>query len=279
MKKILLLIAAAGLLMGVISCGDDEPRRGNGVFTVNTPMINHMVNTVTGEVLGISNTYNKLTLDTNKHTASLELNYNDGSGNKTLVLNDLVATPNGLYYDLKSPSYAQFSGYVEFSEGSMRYNYTTTEGIRVVSTIDEVFFRKTKSIIEYSDTTPTTNWESTMYQFTIVPGSSNAVVNVYDIVDIQDNKRFIKISAASVPYTITADGYSFDCQNVKTTAKFRSWTDSLGAPTIKESDKYPFKYFKANVDLEHDHLNANFKIGDNATVTATGSTFPDYTPF
>ena len=35
-----------GLLMGAISCNDnDEPKRGNGKFTVNTPMINHVYNT------------------------------------------------------------------------------------------------------------------------------------------------------------------------------------------------------------------------------------------
>lgn len=277
MKKILLLIAAAGLLMCAISCGnDDEPRRT--VFTVNTPMINHMVNTLSGEVLGISNTHNKLTIDTVKHTAMLELNYNDGS-DKTLVLNDLTATPNGLYYELKSPSYARFSGYVDFSEGSMRYCYTTDEGIRVISTIADVFFLKTKSTIEYSDTTPTTVWETAMYQFTFVPGSSNAVVKVSDIIHLQENKLFINMTATSVPYTITKDGYSFDCQDVKNTASFRSWTDSLGVPTIKYTDKYPFKIFKASVDLEHDHLDAHFMMGDKATVTATGSTYLDYTAY
>ena len=56
MKKIFLLIAMAGALMIAVSCSDDdEPKRGNGVFTVNTPMINHMYNTITGEVLGLSN--------------------------------------------------------------------------------------------------------------------------------------------------------------------------------------------------------------------------------
>lgn len=278
MKKILLLIAAAGLLMCAISCGnDDEP--GRTVFTVNTPMINHMVNTANGEVMGLSNTHNKLTIDTVKHTASLELNYNDGS-NKTLSLNDLKATPKRLhFYELKSPTYAQFSGYVDFNEGSMRYSYTTADGIRIVSFTPDVFFLKTKSTIEYSDTTPTTVWESAMYQFTFVTGSSNAVVSVSDIVHIQENKRFIKMNAASVPYTITANGFSFDCQNVQTNASFKSWTDSLGAPTIKYTDQYPFKIFKATVDLENDHLDANFMMGDKATVTATGRTYPDYTAY
>ena len=72
MKKILLLIAATALLTGVIaSCDNDEPnRRGNGVFTVNTSMINHIVNLNSGEVVGVSSTFNKLTIDTVKHTAS-----------------------------------------------------------------------------------------------------------------------------------------------------------------------------------------------------------------
>ena len=47
MKKIFLLIAMAGALMLAVSCGsDDEPKRGDGVFTVNALMVNHMDNTV-----------------------------------------------------------------------------------------------------------------------------------------------------------------------------------------------------------------------------------------
>ena len=277
MKKILFLIAAVGLLMGVISCGDDEPRRG--VFIVNTPMVNHMVNTAGGEVMGISNTHNKLTIDTIKHTAMLELNYNDGSA-KTLSLNDLTATPKRLgFYELKSPSYSQFSGYVDFNEGSMRYCYTTADGMRVISTIADVFFLKTQNTIEYLDTTPTTQMENTMYQFTFLPGSDRAVVKVMGILHAKEYKYFINMTATSVPYTITANGYTFDCVNVPNTATFRSWTDSVGVPTLKSSDKYPFKIFKATVDLEHDHLDAHFMMGDSATVTASGRTYPDYTAY
>ena len=55
MKKILLLIAMTGVLMGAISCSDDdEPQRGDGVFTVNTAMVNHMVQTGSDAVIGIS---------------------------------------------------------------------------------------------------------------------------------------------------------------------------------------------------------------------------------
>ena len=110
MKKILFLVAAIAMLSIAASCDNDEPKRGDGVFTVNTSMINHMYNTLTGQVMGVSSTHNKLTLDTNKHKASLQLNYNDGS-DKTLNVDDIIATPKRLgFYTLSSPTNASFSG-------------------------------------------------------------------------------------------------------------------------------------------------------------------------
>ena len=209
----------------------------------------------------------------------MELNYNDGS-DKTLVLNDLIAISNGLFYELKSPSHAQFSGYVDFSESSMRYSYTTSDGIRIVSTIADVFFRKTKSIIEYSDSTQTTVWENTMYQFNVDPASMKAIVKVMDIVHIKDWKYFISITGNSVPVTLTPNGYIIAGENIKTNALYQAHSDSAHvSPGVMSTDKYPFKTFNANVDLVNDHLDATFMMGSSATVTATGRTYPDYTAY
>ena len=81
MKRLLLLIVAFAVLSVVVSCSDDDdPKRGDGVFTVNTLMINHMYNTNTNEVIGLDKAYNKLVLDTvldhgdlGEHTVRIEL--------------------------------------------------------------------------------------------------------------------------------------------------------------------------------------------------------------
>ena len=280
MKKILLLIAAAGLLLGAISCSDDdEPKRGNGVFTVNTTMINHMVNSGSDAVIGISMTHNMLVLDTVKRKATLELNYNDGQGDKLLKLEDITATPKRLgFYELSSPSYKSFSGYVDFNEGSMRYRYTTTGGIRVISTIPEVFFLKTENNITYDDTTAASSTDNVMYQFAIDPASKTAIVKVMGIVHAKDVKYFNSITAASVPFTVTANGYSFSGENLKTNAIYRNYVDSTGS-VVSQTDKYPFKTFNATVDLVNDHLDAYYMIGGSATVVASGKTYPDYTSY
>lgn len=275
MKKILLLIATMGLLMGTLSCGnDDEPKRGDGRFTVNTPMINHMYNTVTGELLGIADTYNKLTFDTVKHTASLELRYNDGS-DKTLVLSDVTAKPiKQGFYTLTSASDKSFGGYVDLGESSMRYHYTTSDGLRVISTLPEVFFRNTENTVTYDDTTHTTTMASTMYQFTINASRRNATVEVMDIVHAKDLKSFINIKAYSVPVTMTENGYAIGGQNLNTTALYTAWVDSTGS-NVATTDKYPFKTFNATIDLVNDRLEATYMIGGSATVTATGTTYRD----
>jgi hypothetical protein len=283
MKKILLLIATMGLIMGAISCsdnGNDEPKRGDGVVSVNTPMINHIVNQNNGEVLGMSATRNKLTLDTTKRQASVELTYNDGNGDKTISISNITATPvrHGFYAltATQSNQVKDFSGYVDFNESSIRYSYTTNDGLRVISTIDEVFFLKTNNTISYLDTTKATKMENVMYQFTLEPSRGTATVKVMGITHAKDNKYFINITALNVPVNVTRDGYTFAGENLKTSAVYITATDSLGSRT-SSTDKYPFKTFNAMTDLENDSIIANFMIGDSATVVAAGRTYPNYT--
>ena len=280
MKKILLMIALTGALMAAVSCGseNDEPWRGDGVFTVNTPMINHVTDMGNGQALGIFNTHNKLTIDTVNHKASIELNYNSGQGDKTLKLDDLKATPKRLgFYVLTSPSNDTFNGYVDFNEGAMRYSYTVN-GIRVISVTPEVFFLKTTSTLTYDDTTKTNTTENTMYQFYLEPANQIAVVKVMDIVHAKDLKRFINITASNVPYTVTPDGFTITGENLKTKAQYMAYVDSTGS-SVATTDKYPFKTFNATIDLAHDHLDANYMIGPSATVVASGKTYPDYTAY
>ncbi len=280
MKKILFLIAMTGVLMGAISCSnDDEPKRGDGVFTVNTPMVNHMVQTGSDAVIGISSTHNKLVIDTIKHKATLELNYNDGQGDKQLKLEDITATPKRLgFYVLTSASLGSFSGYVDFNEGSMRYRYTTTGGIRVISVTPEVFFLKTQNTITYDDTTKATTMENVMYQFDIAPATQAAIIKVMGIVHAKDVKYFNSITANNVPFTVTPNGFTISGENLKTNAYYRTYVDSTGS-VVSQTDKYPFKTFNATIDLAGDHIDANYMIGSSATVVASGKTYPDYTSY
>lgn len=266
----------AGVLMGTLSCSDDDgPKRGDGVFTVNTPMINHMVNTSNGQVLGIANTHNKLTFDTVKHTASLELRYHDGGIEKTLKLDNITAKPKRLgLYELYSSSDANFSGYVDIYQGpSMCYRYTTPEGIRIISTLPEISFLDTHTLISYDDTTKATTMDNVMYQFTISPSTSTAVIEVMPIEHAKDLKYFYNITAPSAPMTVTREGYLITGQNIATRAKYRSWTDSVGTATDKYTDNYPFKTFNAVLNLEKDSINVTFMMGSSATVVATGKTY------
>jgi hypothetical protein len=276
MKKFLLLIAAIALLGVVVSCSDDEPNRDGRVFTVNTPMVNHMVDISTGNVLGMRATHNKLTLDTANRKATLELNY--GDGNQAIKLSDLTATPSRLgFYILQSPSNSLFSGYVDFNDQSMRYTYVTGDGVRVISTISDVFFLKTQNTITYDDTTKTTEMENVMYQFTLNPSQQTAIIKVMDIEHAKDLKRFVNITASNVPVTITPNGYAISGENINTTANYIAHMDSTGTSQgTKTTDKYPFKNFNANIDLVNDHLDITFKMGESATVVASGKTYPDY---
>ena len=277
MKKLLLIIALMGTLTAIVSCGnDDEPINRDGKINVNPAMINHMVNAGGEAVIGISMTHNKLNLDMNNHKATVELNYNDGQGDKQLVLEDITATetPEGSgFYVLSSASYKSFSGYADFSEhGAYRFRYTTTGGIRIISTMPEVFFLNTHNVVTYDDETEATTLENVMYEFTIDPAAKTATVKVNDVVHVKDNKNFTNITATSVPVTVTPIGYSINATNLPTTATYLNYVDSTGSGK-STTNKYPFKTFNATIDLVNDHLDANYMIGSSATVTATGKTY------
>ena len=283
MKKILYLIAALAMLSLAVSCGDDdEPKRGDGVLISNTPMINHMVNMSNGQVLGVTSTRNKLTFDTAKHTASLELHYLDGATEKILTMDGITAIPKRLgYYELDWKSDPSFKGYIDLFEGpSMRYVYQTPEGFLITSTLPDIFFKNTESIITYDDTTKSNKSETTMYVFTINPEYQTATIEVEDITHAKDMRKFVKIIANSVPYTVTKNGFSINAENLKTTARYESHSGSGGTSFIAESDKYPFKTFNATIDLSahqlEDSLSATYMIGGSASVTAKGRTYPNH---
>lgn len=275
------MIAALGLILGAISCSDDdEPKRGNGKFTVNTTMFNHMYNTTSGVVMGMTTTRNKLTLDTVSHKASLELNYNDGNGNQVFKIDDITVTTKRLgFFELRSPSISSFNGYVDINQGAMRYDYTTPGGIRVISMTPEVFFLKTKTTLTYDDTTKSNTVDNAMYQFNVMPEAGTASIIVMQVVHAKDRKYFNSITAASVPYSVTPDGFTINASNLNTNAYYvLHYTDSLGT-TISTTNKYPFKTFNATVNLVDDQFEANYMIGSSATATATGKAYPDYNAY
>ena len=279
MKKILILIAAIGMLMGTIACGDDEPKRGNGVFNVNTNMINHISSADGSQFIGMSTTQNRLVLDTVHHTATLELKYNDGSGDQTVSLNDITATPKGVrFYVLTAASDPTFSGYVDFGESSMRYCYTTPQGQRVVSFTPSVFFRKAHSIVTYDDTTQATTTDAAIYQFNVLPSTQRTTITVEHIVHAKDMKYFNRVTSTNVPFTPTANGFKIDATNLSTNAKYIFYNDSTGN-SDKYTDKYPFAIFNADIDLVNDRLDATYKLGSSATVTVTGRTYPDFATY
>ncbi len=274
MKKILLLIAAASLLMGTVSCGnEDEPRHGSSVTTVTYPMFNFITSNGGNTVVGIFDTQNELVLDTINHKATLKLNYTDSQGSKQLSIDDAIATPKrDKYYELSSPTYRSLKGYADFNQLSFRYSYTTTGGLHVISMTPEVFFLKTKSTVTYDDTTKASSSEAVMYQFDIIPGAKTANVTVGPIVHEKDVKHFNFIKSYSVPITLTPSGFTITGTNLATKAQYISYDFSTGS-SVKETDQYPFKTFNATVDLINDSLTANFMMGGSATVTATGTTY------
>ena len=261
-------IADINAIIDIILGGDD-----NGVFTVNIPMVNHMYSTVTNQVVGVTNTSNKLVLDTIHHTAQLELVYNDGVEHTVSYRNLTAHASRTGFFELASPSDPNFNGYVDFNEVSFRYIYMTADGLRIISTSSDVFFLNTENTIEYDDTTETTRMENVIYQFNLNADERTATVMVMGIVHAKDMRYLIRVAAPNVPFTLTPNGYSFTGENIATTTMYRT----ADAPNIiKTTSEYPFETLNVNVDLMGDQIVANYMLGSHATVNATGKTYPDF---
>ena len=260
-------IADVNAIVDIILVGSD----GDGVFVINAKMVNHVYNTLTNQVIGIDNTHNKLILDTVRHTAQLELVYYDGSEH-TVSYKNLTALASRVgFFELRSPIDPYFSGYVDFNEGSIRYIYMTDDGLRIISSIPDVFFLNTDNTIVYDDTTETTQ-EDVMYQFSINADEMTAVVTVMGIFHTKDRRYLINVTATSVPFMLTPNGFSFDGKDIATTALY---VDSTDPTTKKTTNEYPFVTFVVDVDLIGDHIVANYMLGPHATVNATGKTYPE----
>ena len=208
------------------------------------------------------------------------ITYNDGNGNQVLKIDDIAVTTKRLgFFELRSPSISSFNGYVDINQGAMRYDYTTPGGIRVISMTPEVFFLKTKTTLTYDDTTKSNTVDNAMYQFNVMPEAGTASIIVMQVVHAKDRKYFNSITAASVPYCVTPDGFTINASNLNTNAYYvLHYTDSLGT-TISTTNKYPFKTFNATVNLVDDQFEANYMIGSSATATATGKAYPDYNAY
>ena len=263
-------IADINAIINIILGGGGDGK----VITINASMVNHMYNTVTSQVAGVTKTSNKLILDTISHTSQVELVYNDGSEH-TVSYNDLTAHASRMgFYELSSRSDPNFNGYVDFNEGSLRYIYRTDDGLRIISTTPEVFFLKTHNTIVYDDATATTQLENVIYQFDLNADERTATVMVMDIVHAKDMRHLMRVAANNVPFTLTPNGYSFTGENIPTTSWYRTADD----PAIKTTSEYPFETLNINVDLMNDQLVANYMLGPHATVTATGKTYSSPAP-
>jgi hypothetical protein len=193
-------------------------------------------------------------------------------------ISNITASPKRLgFYELSASSNG-FKGYVDFNEGSLRYTYTTDDGLRIISTIADVFFLKTKTIINYKDTTKSTEMDGTMYQFELAPASSTATIKVMGIVHAKDLKYFINLTGSGAELIPTPNGFTIESENIRTTGVYRNWVDSTSS-VVSTTDKYPFKSFNASIDLVNDSFSTSFMMGDSATVSATGSTYPDYSTY
>lgn len=258
-------IADVNAIIDIILRGDD------GMTTIKSSMVNHMYNTTTNQVIGITNTRNTLFIDTIRHSAQVELVYNNG-GEQTVSYMDLTTrTPRYGFYELASLSDPLFNGYVDFNEGSIRYTYMTADSLRVISTFPEVFFLNTDNTIAYDDSTVTAQ-ENVMYQFILNADDMTATVIVMDIVHAKDKRHLLRVAATDVPFTVTSNGYSFSGEDVATTSRYISADE----PTIvKTTNEYPFVKLDIDVDLVSDRIVANFMLGQHTTVTTIGKTYPD----
>ena len=105
MKKISTVLAAIILILTATSCGNDEPK--DQVWVMNTQLINHVVNSVSGEFVNMSMGGIYVEYNVTKMTANLAYAVAIGNDNVTIELTDVAMTydknAGGYLIQLKSP--------------------------------------------------------------------------------------------------------------------------------------------------------------------------------
>jgi len=286
MKKLFFLSFACALML-LSACGDDN----NGISdslerTVTRTMVTHVYNTSTNEIYALASAENSFSfqLSTLKGTAQLVYSLDGGATKQSATINNvtMTLTRTGVYALSASNTgnITDFSGYIDFNESALRFNYTVDGNKRVIATQSEIFFLACVSQLNYTDSTSSAT-DAADYQFEINPTNMTATVKIMELNDQMDVKFFNSITAAGATVTTTATGYEITANALQATTIYRGYDAETGSETTTSSE-YGIANLHATIDLEQNYMQMTYKLGkwekgsyrsDIANVNATGTVY------
>lgn len=268
-KKIFSTLLAVAMVIGVASCGDDNDGPQISTTKRSIKVINHVVNTRTGEVLPITSNVVDYVFDrVNQKVTEITIRTTiDGEKQTTVTLSDLQSSTSNFVCTFKGSGSGieNLRGKFDFSEGILRLNYNLVGNYRVISTTPEIFSKSCATSCLYSDG-KTSKSSGTMYQFNIDPEQSNAKLNIMELIDEEAKRELNTVKTlTSAKVTATKEGYVIEEEGqMPTTTAYK-----LNGKTT-ETTKYPVAGLKATLDLENNKFEATMQVG-SISVTASGS--------
>lgn len=275
MKKLYSLIALACLLL-LGSCGGDDPKSNNEMFSLTLKTLNHIVDLNTGTVL--APTIGSHAFKVNLNTSAIESQVTHtipGVGAETFSMSVSGANPSyGIYtFSGGTGAIGKLRGLIDLNEDATRLSYVVNDRYRVIATLPEVFFLATNTKLTYSDGTSSMS-DGGIYQFEIDPANLTATIIVTTINHTKDVRYIKNITGKGATVEPTEYGYHITAENLATITNYQSGdfekTNFVG---------YPLITFDAKLDVVNGTMTVNFKMGrtEVTEVSATGTVYKDNT--
>ena len=254
------------LILATTSCSDSNSGKGGGQAKRTVTMLNHIVNTSTGDVI-VSSSDVDYVFDRDNMTVDVTVRFSvDGKNDISYQFKDLAMTEKSGVYSVKGTTtgISAMNGHLDFNEGTIRFNYTTSDGYRVISTSPELYSLSAGTSITYADGTADAK-QAPMYQFDVDPETMTCTVRMMSFLDKSRSRTITSItSTVKAPVTATAEGYKIEASEL---ASKTIYTLNGQSTTTTQ---YPFADLKVTFDMENDVFNATFSAGD-LDVTASGA--------
>lgn len=264
MKKYYLPLAILTLAAAVVSCDDDnkgidysKPR------TWNVEVLNHVLNTSTGEALSPSLSKQQIvwTLSDDKGTFTFSptLRVSIGGGEQTFSTGEIKAPNSEEHTSVYSFNNAaltdakQFTGMINPMEQTLYWRYVTESGFRVISTpplISTASGMVTKS--DYGDTI--TNHVTPAYTIKIDPSHMTANVVILNYTHARKGITYTSITMNGVPFETTPNGYEIKLDKGAATAVYPVFNEK------PKSETFNVKDLKITINLNDNIVDAGMTL-------------------
>ncbi len=274
MKKMKLILPLLTLFFVMAACGgNDDPIDRTKPRTWKGQLLNHIVNTTTGNIVAPSLGDFELNYSLSADKATLLLNPTlnaklDGKQERTFVVPQVKATNSEdkpLVFKFApiatAGDIANFTGALCPTEQIIRFAYNVGD-YRVIATNPDINSVHNNSQLVYSDTTAFN--ETMVYTCRIDPATMTAKFSIGNYTNIKIARLYPLLIADGAKVEATAQGYSVTASKLKAINPYKQYQD-------KTYETHPIENLKLDINVADNKFSGTFVL-DEATIKVSNGT-------